>query len=78
MPKVGQDQGEWLRRLRQYAMGQFHFSTGQRPPKGSHWAKQLASIDKCACKGGHRRDLFGRPLTCTCGYHKVCTRNLFR
>ncbi|ELU11022.1 hypothetical protein CAPTEDRAFT_185707 [Capitella teleta] len=71
MRKQGIGDAEWLRRLRAYAQGNFHFSVGQRPPKNSKWAKHVVNIDKCPRKSGLSRDVFGRALTCTCGYHPV-------
>lgn len=71
MPKTGLDASQWRSRLHSYATGKFYFSRGQRPQRGSKWAKEVASIEGCP---KHRarsgRDVFGRAILCHCGYHK--------
>jgi hypothetical protein len=54
-----------------YARGQFHFTTGKRPG-ATKWKKALEKIDACPLqKQMNTKDLFGRSLKCSCGFHKV-------
>lgn len=60
---------QWHRRLSAYASGAFKFHRGQRPAKETRWGKVLNKIEKCAQDG--TKDVLGRPVTCTCGYHLI-------
>ena len=68
MPKAGLDGREWERRLRLFAQGKFEFGRGNAPLSGSVWAKKRSDILKCPV-GKARIDLFGKTVSCTCGYH---------
>ena len=71
MPKEGLSQREWNERLEKSAAGTFQFGRGQRPPKGSPWAKKLQTVEKCPRhlnKSGVSP--FGKRINCICGYHK--------
>ncbi len=57
------------------AEGTYTFGSGQKPPKGSTWATEVAKIDHCPQKNNHSGvDLFGRKVNCTCVYHKTHLR----
>ena len=45
--KEGLTAEQWNARLKQYAAGSFTFGRGQRPGKGSKWAKKLKTIESC-------------------------------
>ena len=71
MPKTGQSDDEWRARIREYVAGK-KFGQGQRPPSSSKWAKVIELIDICPVKvNSSSKDLFGRPIRCSCGYHEV-------
>ena len=73
MPKAGPSPLEWKRRLEGFARGEYTFSTGHKPRKGSKWHRDLCAIEVCPRHGkptnGNARDPYGRPLVCKCGYH---------
>lgn len=70
MPKGALTNQQWRVRLHSYANGQFTFSTGQKPQKGSYWAKELGKIESCPKhKAASSVDVFGRSIICRCGYH---------
>lgn len=69
MPKEGLPHGEWLRRLRLYANGEFIFGRGNAPPPNSQWAKKRALIDACPAKKAEK-DIFGNRTKCNCGFHR--------
>ena len=70
MPKEGLSDDQWHKRLKAYAAGTFQFGRGQRPSKGTSRAQTVEKLEKCP---RHRNrcvmDVFGRPITCVCGYH---------
>lgn len=71
MPKEGLSNDEWNCRLERYANRNFVFGRGQRPPKGSRWAKILEKIDQCPLhKSLGSVNLFGSKIVCNCGFHK--------
>ena len=76
MPKAGPSPLEWKRRLEAFAQGEYAFSTGQKPRKGSRWHKVLCAIEDCPRQGkpASAKDPFGKPLVCKCGYHKISTK----
>ena len=76
MPKAGPSPLEWKRRLEAFARGEYAFSTGQKPRKGSRWHKVLCAIEGCPRRGkpASAKDPFGKPLVCKCGYHKISTK----
>ena len=76
MPKAGPSPLEWKRRLEAFARGEYAFSTGQKPRKGSRWHKVLCAIEGCPRQGkpASAKDTFGKPLVCKCGYHKISTK----
>ena len=47
MPKAGPSPLEWKRRLEAFSRGEYAFSTGQKPRKGSRWHKVLCAIEGC-------------------------------
>ena len=53
-----------------YASGKLVFGRGQHPQKDTHWAKQVEKIERCPLQrsSSGSRDIFGRALTCNCGY----------
>ena len=69
MPKAGPSPLEWKRRLEAFARGEYAFSTGQKPRKGSRWHKVLCAIEDCPRQGkpASAKDPFGKPLVCKCG-----------
>ena len=69
MPKAGLDASEWERRLWLFAEGKFEFGRGHAPLSGSVWAKKRSNILKCPV-GKARIDVFGKTVSCTCGYHQ--------
>ncbi|XP_051810015.1 uncharacterized protein LOC110962542 isoform X2 [Acanthochromis polyacanthus] len=69
MTKTGKPDSYWRDICSKYAQGQYHFSTGKRPGS-KKWKKALENIDACPLQS-HTKDLFGRSLQCTCGFHKV-------
>ena len=69
MPKTGLSPTQWKQRLRSYARGEYSFARGQKPPRDSQWAKELAKIEKCPRHRAAGLDVFGRPVGCRCGYH---------
>ena len=71
MPKTGLSDKEWRERLKSYASGKFVYGRGQRPQKDTYWAKQVEKIERCPFQpsSSGSRDVFGRALTCDCGYH---------
>ena len=72
MPKEGKTAAEWKERMERYAKGDFKFTTGTYPGSGK-WREEKKNIDACPKHAkGQRTDLFGRPIVCKCGYHKVC------
>ena len=76
MPKAGPSPFQWKRRLEAFARGEYAFSTGQKPRKGSRWHKVLCAIEDCPRQGkpASAKDPFGKPLVCKCGYHKISTK----
>ena len=71
MPKLGKTPAEWRKRLDEFARG-IQFGRGERPRKGSVWAKELAEIEKCPRQGKPAAsDLFGNRIVCSCGHHEV-------
>ena len=76
VPHTGPTDEEWRSTLQKYAMGQHKFSTGQRPRKGK-WKAVLKQIEDCPLTPRFHMhtvrysDVFGKPIKCTCGYHKV-------
>ena len=44
MPKAGPSPLEWKRRLEAFARGEYAFSTGQKPRKGSRWHKVFVPL----------------------------------
>ena len=76
MPKAGPSPLEWKRRLEAFARGEYVFSTGQKPRKGSRWHRDLCAIEACPTHGKpvSARDPYGRPLVCKCGYHKISAK----
>ena len=70
MPKTGLNSAEWQERLSSFANGNFQFGRGQKPPKGSRWAKVLEAIVQCPkhCNASYV-DIQGRQIACQCGYH---------
>ena len=72
MPKEGLTAEQWNARLKQYAAGSFTFGRGQRPGKGSKWAKKLKTIESCPkYKNPNKLDPYRRRICCKCGYHSV-------
>ena len=69
MPKTGLSPTRWKQRLRFYAQGEYSFDRGQKPPRNSCWAKELAKIEKYPWHRAAGLDVFGRPVGCVCGYH---------
>ena len=70
MPKQALSKMEWKERMKQYAVGSFQFARGQKPQKGSFWAKELMRIEACPLhKSTSKVDVMGRELHCYCGYH---------
>lgn len=69
MSKTGKPDVCWRDICIKYAQGQYRFSTGKRPG-AKKWKKALENIDACP-RQSHTKDLFGRSLLCTCGFHKV-------
>ena len=72
MPKAGLAEREWRKRLEAFSQRKFRFGRGQRPPKGSKWAIRLERVEKCPLHlhPDQQFDALGRPMTCSCGYHK--------
>ncbi|KAL2087206.1 hypothetical protein ACEWY4_018265 [Coilia grayii] len=70
MTKTGKPDSYWRDLCFKYANGQFHFSTGKRPG-AKKWKKALERIDSCPLHTSHTKDLFGRSLQCSCGFHKI-------
>ena len=70
MPKAGPSPLEWKRRLEAFARGEYAFSTGQKPRKGSRWHKVICAIEDCPRQGkpASAKDPFGKPLVCTTRY----------
>ncbi|XP_027132290.1 uncharacterized protein LOC109139207 [Larimichthys crocea] len=68
MTKTGKPDTYWADICTKYAQGQFHFSTGKRPG-AKKWKKALEEIDACPLQT-NTKDLFGRSLRCSCGFHK--------
>lgn len=71
MPKEGLSPSEWRIRLKAYATGTFVFKRGQHPPTNSKWAKEIKKISSCPKQRGAKTDVFGKLVSCSCGYHKV-------
>jgi hypothetical protein len=70
MPKVGLTKEQWRERVQAFAQRSFVFGQGQRPAKGSFWARQIAKVESCPrFLSKYSKDLFGRPIRCSCGYH---------
>ncbi|KAK0152989.1 hypothetical protein N1851_005364 [Merluccius polli] len=75
MTKTGKPDSYWRDICTKYAQGQYHFSTGKRPG-AKKWKKALEKIDACPLQSqGATKDLFGRSLQCSCGFHKffICS-----
>ena len=71
MPKTGLSHSEWEERLRGLANKTFLFRRGQRPPPGSTVAKKVKTVESCPSHVSLRgKDIFGRDIVCTCGYHQ--------
>ncbi|KAE8292620.1 hypothetical protein D5F01_LYC09992 [Larimichthys crocea] len=68
MTKTGKPDTYWHDICTKYAQGQFHFSTGKRPGAKKR-KKALEEIDACPLQT-NTKDLFGRSLRCSCGFHK--------
>ena len=47
MPKTGLSRTEWRRRFLLYANGQYKFSRGERPARGTPQDKELSTIEGC-------------------------------
>ncbi|CAM4558981.1 unnamed protein product [Leuciscus chuanchicus] len=69
MTKTGKPDSYWRDICLKYAQGQYHFSTGKRPG-AKKWKKALEKIDACPLQSHSTKDLFGRSLRCSCGFHK--------
>ena len=72
MPKTGLMVSEWKQRLRAFALGEYLFGRGQKPPKNSHWAREIVKIETCP--------LFSSQSArgpCTCGYHVTVSSACF-
>ncbi|CAL8387554.1 unnamed protein product, partial [Gadus morhua 'NCC'] len=70
MTNTGKPDGYWRDLCIKYAQGQYRFSTGKRPG-AKKWKKALESIDACPLQShSASKDLFGRSLQCSCGFHK--------
>ncbi|XP_030193755.1 uncharacterized protein LOC115529286 [Gadus morhua] len=77
MTKTGKPDSYWRDLCIKYAQGLYRFSTGKRPG-AKKWKKALENIDACPLQShSGSKDLFGRSLQCSCGFHKVSSsRNL--
>ena len=72
MTKTGKSDSYWRDLCIKYAQDQYRFSTGKRPG-AKKWKKALENIDACPLQShSGSKDLFGRSLQCSCGFHKVC------
>eukprot|EP00794_Sanderia_malayensis_P013281 gene13281-14650_t len=69
---MGLNTQKWRARIRAYDNGNFKFGQGQWPPKGNKWHKELCRVDACPRKAKFHKDIFGRVVTCVCGYHASC------
>ncbi|KAK0156504.1 hypothetical protein N1851_000220 [Merluccius polli] len=76
MTKTRKPDSYWKDICTKYAQGQFHFSTGKWPG-AKKWKRALEKIDACPLQS-HTKDLFGRSLRCSCGFHKNSTRERLR
>lgn len=76
VPKQGHTDEEWRGIMERYALGTFTFSTGQRP-RNKKWRAELKRVESCNLTPKFKnmpvryRDIFGEPIKCSCGYHKV-------
>ena len=70
MPKKGKPDSYWQHQLREYALGRFKFSTGQKPGE-QKWKDELQKIELCPKQKGLQCDFNGNMIVCVCGYHKV-------
>jgi len=79
MPKTGLGTHNWHKRLLDYAEHKFNFGRGERPPKNSVWSHILEKIENCPRqKSKSAANLFGQPIVCNCGYHKVHIITIFK
>ena len=76
MPGAGKSAktaAQWRERLQQVAAGR-PLGRGEHPPSGSPYRDVLAKISACPRSSGSSVDLFGRPVSCKCGFHPVSVR----
>lgn len=72
MTKTGKPDSYWHDIMCKYAQGKYHFSTGKKPGM-KKWKHALDRINNCPLHNQtHACDVFGKRITCKCGYHKVC------
>ncbi|CAL9706543.1 unnamed protein product [Knipowitschia caucasica] len=69
MTKTGKPDSYWRDICAKYAHGLYHFFTGKWPG-AKKWKKALESLDAYPLQS-NTKDLFGRSLQCTCGFHKL-------
>ena len=72
MPKTSLPKAVWIDRLKKYAVGEFKFSTGMKPPPASKWDIELRKVDLCpAHKVYSKLTVFlkGTRPKCECSYH---------
>ena len=72
MPKTKKNKEVWQQWLLLYSRTHYHFGREERPRKGSHWDAELnktTSFPRQGGGGGGGKDVMGRPIRCTCGYH---------
>ncbi|KAK0155426.1 hypothetical protein N1851_002228 [Merluccius polli] len=75
MTKTGKPDSYWRDICIKYAQGKYQFSTGKRPG-AKKWKKALEKIDACPLQShSATKDLFGRSLQCSCGFHKFFIRS---
>ena len=72
MSKKGPSKAVWIDRLEKYAVGEFKFSTGMKPPPASKWDIEIRRVDLCpAHKDYSKLTVFlkGTRPKCECSYH---------
>lgn len=82
VPKEGLTDAQWRGIMILYAKGRHRFAPGTHPRK-RQWVATLDRIKKCPMTPKtfnapvNYRDMFGKKINCTCGYHAVSNIHSF-
>ncbi|XP_064391951.1 uncharacterized protein LOC135339658 isoform X4 [Halichondria panicea] len=69
----GHSDSYWTLKMKEFAAGK-PFGRGERPRKGTKWDLVSKEIERCPKhRNASNKDVLGRLIECTCGYHKPKT-----